>query len=356
MTSTHSVPIPVKSGHTWQLIGGLCLTATISLLSLWLAAQPIMQTYGLSVLTLAIVIGIALGNTLYPSIGKYCGAGVQFSKQRLLRLGIILYGFNLTFQDITSVGIAGMVIDTLIIASTFLLACWLNKHWLKIDQQTTILIGAGASICGAAAIMATEPVVKADASKVAIAVSTVVIFGTLAMFLYPWLYQLNLTYQWLTISQQGFGIYTGSTVHEVAQVVAAGRAIGDDASNTAVIIKMIRVMLLSPFLILLAWFLNRQSASSPQKSNALNNIPWFAVLFIVVAGFNSLHLLPKEWVKLILSVNQFFLAMAMSALGLTTHISAVKQAGLKPLLLALLLFFWLIIGGGIINQLVQSLF
>lgn len=356
MPVTHSVPTPVKSSHTWQLITGLCLTATISLFSLWLATQPTMQTYALGALTLAIVIGIMLGNTLYPSIGKYCGAGVQFSKQRLLRLGIILYGFNLTFQDIADVGIAGLVIDSLMIVSTFLLACWLSEHWLKIDRQTTILIGAGASICGAAAVMATEPVVKADASKVAIAVATVVIFGTIAMFLYPWLYQLNLTHQWLTISPQGFGIYTGSTIHEVAQVVAAGRAIGDDASNTAVIIKMIRVLLLAPFLILLAWFLNRQSAGPQQKSNALNTTPWFAVLFIVVAGFNSLHLLPNEWVKLILTANQFFLAMAMSALGLTTHISAVKQAGLKPLLLALLLFVWLIIGGAIINQLVQSLF
>ncbi|VEA68565.1 Uncharacterised protein [Serratia rubidaea] len=93
--------------------------------------------------------------------------------------------------------------------------------------------------------MATEPVLKAESSKVAVAVSTVVVFGTLAIFAYPWLYHLNLQYQWLPFDQETFGIYTGSTIHEVAQVVAAGHAIGPDAENAAVIAKMIRVMMLA---------------------------------------------------------------------------------------------------------------
>lgn len=117
-----------------------------------------------------------------------------------------------------------------------------------LDKHTSWLIGAGSSICGAAAVLATEPVVKAEASKVTVAVATVVIFGTVAIFLYPAIYPLMS--QWF--SPETFGIYIGSTVHEVAQVVAAGHAISPDAENAAVISKMLRVMMLAPFLILLA--------------------------------------------------------------------------------------------------------
>lgn len=118
-----------------------------------------------------------------------------------------------------------------------------------------MLIGAGSSICGAAAVLATEPLLKADASIVAVAVSTVVVFGTLVILAYPWLYQLNAHMQWLSFTQETFGIYTGSTLHEVAQVVATGHAIGLDAENAAVITKMIRVMMLAPFLLLLSGYI-----------------------------------------------------------------------------------------------------
>ena len=203
-----------------------------------------------------------------------------------------------------------------------------------LDKQTSWLIGAGSSICGAAAVLATEPVVKAESSKVTVAVATVVIFGTLAIFLYPAMYPL--VAHWF--SPETYGIYIGSTMHEVAQVVAAGHAINPDAENAAVIAKMLRVMMLAPFLIILAARVKELApAGSSQKSKI--TIPWFAILFIVVAVFNSFHLLP----------------MAMAALGVTTHVSALKKAGAKPLLMALVLFIWLIVGGGAINLAVHSL-
>ena len=119
----------------------------------------------------------------------------------------------------------------LTLSSTFLLACFLGQKVFGLDKHTSWLIGAGSSICGAAAVLATEPVVKAEASKVTVAVATVVIFGTVAIFLYPAIYPLMS--QWF--SPETFGIYIGSTVHEVAQVVAAGHAISPDAENAAVI-------------------------------------------------------------------------------------------------------------------------
>ena len=199
-------------------------------------------------------------------------------------------------------------------------------------------------------MLATEPVVKAEASKVTVAVATVVIFGTLAIFLYPAMYPL--VAHWF--SPETYGIYIGSTMHEVAQVVAAGHAINPEAENAAVIAKMLRVMMLAPFLIFLAARVKQLApADSNQKSKI--TIPWFAILFIVVAIFNSFHLLPKSVVDMLVTLDTVLLAMAMAALGVTTHVSALKKAGAKPLLMALVLFIWLIVGGGAINLAVHSL-
>lgn len=333
----------------WHFIPGLALSAVITGVALWGGSIPAVAGAGFSALTLAILLGMVLGNTIYPHIWKSCDGGVLFAKQYLLRLGIILYGFRLTFSQIADVGISGIIIDVLTLSSTFLLACFLGQKVFGLDKQTSWLIGAGSSICGAAAVLATEPVVKAEASKVTVAVATVVIFGTVAIFLYPAIYPLMS--QWF--SPETFGIYIGSTVHEVAQVVAAGHAISPDAENAAVISKMLRVMMLAPFLILLAARVKQLSGTNSGEKSKIT-IPWFAILFIVVAIFNSFHLLPQSVVNMLVTLDTFLLAMAMAALGLTTHVSALKKAGAKPLLMALVLFAWLIVGGGAINYVIQS--
>ncbi|TDX16812.1 putative integral membrane protein (TIGR00698 family) [Buttiauxella sp. BIGb0552] len=339
-----TLSIPDHRHTLWHFLPGLALAASITALALWLGNIPSVAGLGLGALTLAILCGMVIGNTLYPKIWQHCDGGVLFAKQHLLRLGIILYGFRLTFSQIADVGASGVIIDVLTLTSTFALACWLGQKVFGLDKQTSWLIGAGSSICGAAAILATEPVVKAEASKVTVAVATVVIFGTLAIFIYPMIYPY--VTQWFT--PEAFGIYTGSTMHEVAQVVAAGHAISPETENAAVIAKMLRVMMLAPFLIFLAARV-KQLAPAGQAQKSKITIPWFAVLFIVVAMFNSLHLLPAWAVNALITLDTFLLAMAMAALGLTTHFSALKKAGVRPLLMALVLFLWLIVGGGAIN-------
>ncbi len=203
--------------------------------------------------------------------------------------------------------------------------------------------------------MAAEPVVRGRAEQVTVAVSTVVVFGTLAMFLYPALYHLTLAHGVSTMSEQAYGVFTGSTVHEVAQVVAAGRAVSEGAADTAVIAKMVRVMMLAPFLVALSLLLARGGRAQAGAARAKIVVPWFAFGFVAVAGLNSLHLLPAAWVALAIEIDTVLLAMAMAALGLTTHVSALRQAGMKPLLLALLLFGWLLAGGLGINVGVHAL-
>lgn len=334
-----------------QPIPGLALVLALALGSLYAAQLPWFSQLGLSALTLAIVGGMVLGNTLYPRLAQRSQVGVTFAKGRLLRLGIILFGFKLTFQDIAAVGLGGLLIDACVLTSTFFLAFWIGRHKLGLDEQSVILIGAGSSICGAAAILATEPVIKAPAEKVAVAVATVVVFGTLAMFLYPLLYSFVNS---LGVSEFAYGVFTGSTVHEVAQAVAAGRAVSQEAANSAVIAKMIRVMMLAPFLMILSAWLNRRRATEEGSERGRTEkrpitIPWFAFGFLALAGFNSLNWLPSAWVAQLVALDNLLLAMAMGALGLTTHVSAVRRAGSKPMVLATALFAWLLVGGTLIN-------
>lgn len=340
--------------HPSRLLPGLLLTAAVAGLSTWLGTLPWMQAHGISALTLAIVIGIVLGNTVYAALAPRAAAGVGFSKATLLRAGIVLYGLRLTLQDIGQVGATGVLIDALVLCSTFALAWWLGCRVLGLERNTALLIGAGSSICGAAAVMAAEPVVKGRAEQVAVAVATVVVFGTLAMFLYPLLYQWGMDAGWMPLDETGFGVFTGSTVHEVAQVVAAGRAVSQPAADAAVIAKMVRVMMLAPFLVGLSALLARgRLAGNGQRSKIA--VPWFAFGFIAMVGFNSLQLLPARLVATLVDLDTALLAMAMAALGLTTHVSALRQAGTRPLLLAVLLFAWLLGGGLLINLGVRAI-
>ena len=333
---------------------GLLLTAAIAAASLWLGTLPWLQAQGISALTLAIVLGILLGNSVYPALAPRAGAGVGFSKAMLLRAGIILYGLRLTVQDIGQVGGTGVLIDALVLCSTFALAWWLGQRVLGLDRDTALLIGAGSSICGAAAVMAAEPVVKGRAEQVAVAVATVVVFGTVSMFLYPLLYRWGVDLGWMPLDATSFGVFTGSTVHEVAQVVAAGRAISQPVADAAVITKMVRVMMLAPFLLGLSLLLARGRGKADGQRSKIS-VPWFAFGFIVMVGFNSLQVLPAPLAGTLVNLDTVLLAMAMAALGLTTHASALRQAGTRPLLLALLLFGWLLGGGLLINLGVRAL-
>jgi uncharacterized integral membrane protein (TIGR00698 family) len=312
-----------------------------------LSAQQFgLARYGLSPLTLAIVFGAALGN-LVPHLGAGSRqAGLRLTQKTILRAGVALYGFNLSFQQIVEVGTAGIGIDLVMVCSTLLLGWFVGTHLLGMDRDTVLLTAAGSAICGAAAIVATVPILPAEDEKIvdktATAVATVVLFGTLAMFIYP------LLYAWIGGSRTGFGIYIGSTVHEVAQVVAIGNILGEDVARTAVIVKMIRVMLLVPFLLAASAMFRREGGS---RSRSAITVPWFALVFVVFAGINSLHFLPESTVRLLREIGLICLTAAMGALGLDTTFARIRQTGVRSLLLGAILFAHLVLTGGAIGYL-----
>ena len=327
-------------------IPGLSLVGAIALSSTYLAHQPWLKELKISPLIVGILMGVIVGNTVKHRLPTSIDAGVKLSASKILRLAIILYGFRITFDQIANIGVAGVALDVVMVSSTLLIGAFVGIRLLKMDRETALMTSAGAAICGAAAVIATEPVVKAEPHKTAVAVATVVCFGTLSMFLYPLVYRLGL----VPMSTEVFGIYIGASVHEVAHVVGAGDAVGQSTSDIAVIVKMTRVMLLAPALIIMGWLLARQVNSSSTTKTPVA-IPWFAIGFILVAGFNSFGFLSASAVDIINIFDTFLLTMAMTALGLNTVVERFRGIGLTPLYLALTLFLWLVVGGYALTQL-----
>lgn len=324
------------------LIYGLVFVGLFAFISVLISKLEIFQNYHISPLIIGIILGILFSHTFRSKLPDSWKAGIIFSTKTLLRTAIVFYGFRLTFQDITDIGVAGVVSSFLIVTLTFIIGMFAGIKVLKLDKETTILTSAGSSICGAAAVLATESVIKAPAHKSAIAVGTVVLFGTISMFLYPYLYSIG----FYSFTEQEFGLYLGATLHEVAHVVAAGNSISEEVANFSVIEKMLRVMFLAPFLIVISYYITQVAKSKKEESSKSKIvIPWFAFLFIAIAIFNSFDLLNHQTVNVINEVDTFFLTMAMAALGMETHYNKFKDVGMKPIYLATILFFWLMIGG-----------
>lgn len=342
-------------------IHGILLIALFSFAAFYIAEIPFVKSLSFSPLIVGIILGMLYANSLRNKLPETWVPGIKFCTKQILRAGIVLYGFRLTLTQVAAVGLPAVVINTIIVAGTIFLGVWLGKL-LKMDKDTSLMTATGSAICGAAAVLGAEPVVKCEGHKTAIAVSTVVIFGTISMFLYPILYRAGMLD---ALGDTGVAIYTGSTLHEVAHVAGAGNAMDPTdtlgIAGTATITKMIRVMMLAPVLVIMSFALaGRKKAATEggttQKSKI--TIPWFAFGFIGIICLNSLlqYLFGVDSVKeiplngAIEYIDTFMLTMAMTALGTDTSMEKFKQAGAKPFLLAGLLYIWLLGGGYLLTK------
>lgn len=332
----------VFTEHRSNVLHGILLIALFSLSAFYIAEFEFVKRLSLSPLIVGILLGMIYANSLRNHLPETWVPGIKFCSKQVLRLGIILYGFRLTFSQVMAVGLPAIAADAVIVAITLLLGILLGRM-LKMDRDTALLTATGSSICGAAAVLGAEGVVRPEPHKTAIAVSTVVIFGTLSMFLYPVLWRSGI----LNLTPNEMAVYTGSTLHEVAHVVGAGNAMGPEIADTATITKMIRVMMLAPVLLVMSFALARRKkgTEAQQGGKCRITIPWFAFGFLAVIGFNSLDLLPSVVVAGVNDFDTFLLTMAMTALGTETSFQKFKQAGAKPFLLAALLYVWLLAGG-----------
>ena len=325
---------------------GFLVIAALSVAAWYISLLPAVKALSFSSLIIGILLGMLYANTLRRRQPSSWDGGIKFCSKRMLRLGIILYGFRLTFQDVVAVGPKAVLIDCIVVVVTLLLGVWLGRR-LGLDRETTLMTSTGSAICGAAAVLGAEPIAKGKPHQTAVAVSTVVIFGTLSMFLYPIMYRMGLSG---VLDTQQMGVYTGSTLHEVAHVVGAGNAMGSEIATDSLIVKMVRVMLLVPVLIAMSWLLSRRGGAVAEKRSI--NVPWFAFIFLLMIAVNSgMHSAfdGEAWfataLKMTEVVSTFMLTLAMTALGSDTSIDKFRQAGAKPFYLAGALYVWLVGGG-----------
>jgi len=357
-----------KSGFS----SGVLLVFLFASTASYMAGFELMLDWRMSPLIIGIVLGMIYANTLRSQLPAVWMPGVAFCAKQVLRAGIVLYGFQISFADVQALGWSAFVLDAAIVCSTLLLGVLLGRL-MRMDAQMALLTSVGSSICGAAAVLGAEPVVKGAPYKAAVAVSTVVIFGTLSMFLYPALYRAGI----LDLTAQQLGLYTGATLHEVAHVYGAGEAMNMagahralveaglvDIQRDAVIVKMMRVMMLAPVLLFLGFFLRGRKDESglvdcdgvTTPSKSAFPLPMFVIYFLGVIALNSFGIVPEFMVTFFRYLSTFMLTMAMTALGINTTISQFRQAGFKPFVLALILFFWLLGGGYVLTLIISSLF
>ncbi len=311
---------------------GLLLASAVATSGYLLRRLPGMTTF--SPLILAILLGTALHNLIgTPALAK---PGVTFSMRQLLRAGIILLGFQLTITEVIEVGSRGILIIAATLVATFAFTLWMGKL-LGVDRKLAQLIAAGTSICGASAVIATNTVTNAHDEDVAYAVACVTVFGSVAMFTYPLLPEL------LRLDPHAFGLWTGASVHEIAQVVAAAFQDGKAAGEFGTIAKLSRVILLAPTVITLGLMTARDTAKRDPAATASARppMPWFVLGFVALVGLNSLITIPPEDRIWIAAATTFLLSVALAAMGLETDIRKLTAKGLRPALLGALAFLFI---------------
>jgi uncharacterized integral membrane protein (TIGR00698 family) len=326
--ATRGAPTHRQSTSIWS---GLVLTAAIAGCSFALRDIPGLDLF--SPMILSIVIGVLFHNVVgTPARAK---PGVVFSLHRVLRFGIVLLGLQLTAQEVVEVGATGIAIIALTLVSTFIFVTWFGTV-IGVDRKLTQLIAAGTSICGASAVIATNTVTQAHDEDVAYAVACVTVFGTIAMFAYPLLPDL------LHLGPRAFGLWSGASIHEIAQVIAAAFQAGRQAGEFATIAKLSRVMMLAPTVIVLSFLAARKARRNGHvHAQGTPPMPWFVLGFVALAGVNSIVTIPAEIRHLIVLATTFMLSMALAAMGLETDVVKLRAKGIRPFLLGLSAFIFI---------------
>lgn len=301
---------------------GLLLTVAIAAAAVALVQTPWLAA--LSPMMLAMLIGIVLRNT--AGAMPWARPGIAFSIKRLLRLAIVLLGLQLTAAQLIAVGGRGLAIIAATLLATFLFTTWAGRR-LGVDRKLCQLIAAGTSICGASAVMATNTVTRAPDEDAAYAVACVTVFGSLLMLLYPLLPTV------VGLDVPSYGLWAGASIHEVAQVVAAGYQNSSRAGEAATIAKLARVMLLAPMVLALGMIARRSAAEHAAPRPPL---PWFVFGFIAMIVLGSVVEIPASLQHQFALLTSFLLATALAAMGLDTDLRRLAAEGFRPALLGAL--------------------
>jgi len=254
-------------------------------------------------------------------------AGIQFAAKKILQASIILLGFEMNLFNVFKVGSQSLSIIFFTLSTAFLTA-WLVGRYLKLPGNTSILIGVGTAICGGSAIAATAPVISASDQDVAYSISTIFLFNIAAVFLFPFTGHL------LGMSDNGFGMWAGTAINDTSSVVAAGYSYSNEAGDYATIVKLTRALMIVPITLALAIFMARKNSNHTNFS-MIKIFPWFILGFVAASIISTAEIIPPSICKLLASTGKFFIIMALTAIGLNTHLKHLISNGIKPILLGL---------------------
>ena len=322
-----------------QHIPGLCLALIVAIVAF--VIESLVKTLTpvvVSPLVVAVVIGALLANL--GVIPESFNDGLRFAARSLLRLGIVLLGLQLSFTQVQEIGAPGLVLVFVVVALTFFSTQWLGKK-MGLSHGLSLLVATGFSICGASAIAAMRPVSDADDDEMAYAIALVTICGTLAIFLLP------ATGDLIGFTGAQFGSWVGASVHDVAQTVATAASGDQQAQNSAIIVKLTRVMLLAPLVAGVSFARRRKLASSRAAGENANAtklpplVPMFVVGFLVAISLNSFIEIPQTVLSDIKWIEKSLLASALVGLGAGVNLRKLRKIGARPLVLGLV--SWLLI-------------
>ena len=305
-------------------------------------AMLITNFISFSTSTVAIIAGMIVGNIFYKTFHTSEAGfkdGVKFAEKDLLMFAIALMGINLNFTMLANLGFATILIIILGMIFTIFMGIFIGKLF-KLNPKLSLMIGIGNGVCGSSAIAATSGVTKVSSNDIGISIALVNLMGTIGIFLAPYLAHL------LGFSDIQGGIFTGNTLQAVGQAVAAGFSISDEAGHYATVVKMGRVLLLVPLVLILIYIAKKDNQKSAEDvdTKAKVGVPSFIIWFVFFSIIASVGLLPKELEIVIADVSHYITIIAMSAIGLMIHFGTiVKTAGtafkVSSLLFALQLIF-----------------
>jgi uncharacterized integral membrane protein (TIGR00698 family) len=309
------------------LAPGVLSAAVVAIAALFLS-----QHYGASAMLFALLLGMAMN--FLGQEGK-CVAGIQFAASTILRIAVALLGLRITFAEISALGIttALMVIAAVVLTVIF------GRFFVRFTHAEShfgILTGGAVAICGASAALAIAAVLprgpdyERDTTFTVIGVTAL---STIAMVLYPIIGAA------MGFTQYQAGIFLGATIHDVAQVVGAGYSVGKEAGDTATVVKLLRVAMLLPVILVLSimWrgAQTGAKADAGTKTDAARPplLPWFAVAFGILVALNSFVTMPKALLDVAGDVSRFALVVAIAAIGMRTSLKELTVLGFKPVLL-----------------------
>lgn len=316
---------------------GLLVAVALAAAAYALRALPVLSMFSPPIL--AILAGIAV-SAVFGQPG-WVMPGIGFSMRTVLRMAVAALGLQLTAAQVLSIGLDGAFVIVATLTATMLFTRYLGNR-LGVETGLVALIAAGTSICGASAVVAANSVARTQEEDVVYAVAGVTIFGTIAMLAYPWIGGL------LHLSARSYGVWAGASIHEVAQVVAAGFQVGHDAGETAVVVKLSRVVLLAPVVLFLG-MTDRRTTEGPKPRLS---VPWFVTAFLMLVAINSVWPLPAEIKAVAQTATTAMLTAALAAMGYATNIGKLRAKGLRPFLLALAAFLFIAVFSLILVEMV----